>query len=71
MDEMRIASEFMQGIIAKVVSKIMTKKLGVGLNLKFNDPIFVKFDGDQAIVNLNVMAKMSKDDLSKLLKDLV
>lgn len=71
MDEMRISSEFMQGLLAKIVRKIVTKKLGIGLDLMFDDPIGIMFDGEEATLSLNLTATLSKEDLMKLLKDLV
>jgi len=71
MDEMRIETGFMQGILARIVTKAMSKKIGVNLNLNFNDPISVQFDGEQAVIHLNVNAKLSKQDLARLVKDLV
>lgn len=71
MDEVKIQSGFVQGIITKLVRKIVAKKLGVDLGIVFNEPISIKFDGENANVRLNVSAALSKDDLSKLLKDLV
>lgn len=71
MDEMKIASGFMQGTLSRIIRKLVLKKLGIEPNLKFEDPISVKFDGEKATVHLNVTASLSKEDLSKLLKDLV
>ena len=71
MDEMRIETGFMQGILARIVTKAMLKKIGVNLNLNFNDPIRVQFDGEQAVIHLNVNAELSKQDLARLVKDLV
>lgn len=71
MDEVKIQTGFVQGIITKIIRKIVAKKLGVDLGIMFNEPISVKFDGENANVHLNVSAALSKDDLSKLLKDLV
>lgn len=71
MDEVRIQTGFVQGIITKLIRKIVAKKLGVDLGIMFNEPISIKFDGENANVHLNVSAALSKDDLSKLLKDLV
>lgn len=71
MDEVKIQSGFVQGIITKFVRKIVAKKLGVDLGIVFNEPISITFDGENANVRLNVSAALSKDDLSKLLKDLV
>jgi len=71
MDQMRIESDFMQGILARVVTKAIMKKSGVVANLDFNDPISVTFDGEQAVVHLNLDARMSKENLAKLVKDFV
>jgi len=71
MDQMIIETGFVQSILARVVKKAVSKKIGVNLDLNFNDPISVQFDGEQALVHLNVNAKMSKEDLGKLVKDLV
>lgn len=71
MDEVKIQTGFVQGIITKLVRKIVAKKLGVDLGIVFNEPISIKFDGENANVRLSVTAALSKDDLSKLLKDLV
>ena len=71
MDEMKIASGFMQGTIARIVRKLVFKKLGVEPNFKFEDPAIVRFDGEKFIVHLNATVTLSKEDLSKLLKDLV
>ena len=71
MDQMIIETGFVQSILARIVTKAASKKLGVNLSLNFNDPISVQFDGEQALLHLNVNAKMSKEDLGKLVKDLV
>lgn len=71
MDEVKIQTGFMQNVITKIIRKIVAKKLGVDLGIMFNEPISVKFDGENANVRLSVTAAFSKDDLSKLLKDLV
>ena len=71
MDQMIIETGFVQSSLARVVKKAVSKIIGVNLDLNFNDPISVQFDGEQALVHLNVNAKMSKEDLGKLVKDLV
>ncbi len=71
MDEMKIASGFMQGTLSRIIRKLILKKLGIELDLKFEDPISVRFDGEKALLHLNVTASLSKEDLSKLLKDFV
>lgn len=71
MDQMIIETGFVQSILARMVTKAVSKKIGVNLDLNFNDPISVQFDGEQAVIHLNVNAKLSKEGLGKLVKDLV
>ena len=71
MDEMKIGSKYMQGILTKVIHKVVKKKLGVDAELQFNDPITVTFDGEKAHLHLNADATLDKTDLDKLLKDLI
>lgn len=71
MDEMVIASSFMQNTITRILTKIVAKKLGINLSLlKFDDPVSLRFDGEEATVHVSVTAKLPKEDLSKLLKDI-
>ena len=68
MDEMRIGSKYLQGIISRIIRTVIRKKLGVEAEVQFNDPISVSFDGDQASVHVSVDATMGREDLDKLLK---
>ena len=70
MDEMRISTKFMQGIITKIIRKMVNKKLGVDPEVLFNSPIELKFDGDSASLHVDFTATISKNDISKILKDL-
>ena len=71
MDEMHIGSKYLQGIISKIIKSVIRKKLGVEADVQFNDPISVTFDGEKANVHVNVNATLGRDDLDKLLKDLI
>lgn len=71
MDTMKINTGFMQSLIAKIIKKTIQKKLGVNVDVYFNGPISVEINDDQAIVDLGITANMPKEDLMKLLKDLV
>ena len=71
MDEMRIQTGFMKILISKLIRKVAAKKLGVDIGIMFNEPISIKVDGENANISLSVTAALTKDDLSKLLKDLV
>ena len=71
MDEVNIKTGFMQAIIAKIIKKVIKQKTGYDPNLTFNDPIQMIFDGDKIKVHLNFDAELRKEDLQRILKDLV
>ena len=71
MDEINIRTGFFQGIIVKIIKKVIRQKTGYSPELRFNDPIQVNFDGDKVKVHLNLDIELGKDDLQKILKDLV
>ena len=70
MDEMKIGSKFLQGILTKLIHSLLKKKLGVDADISFNDPITVTFDGEKAHLHVSADAALDKSDLDKLLKDL-
>lgn len=71
MDEMIIKTNFMQTIISKIIRKVIKQKTGCNAELKFNEPIQVSFDDDKVKLHISLDAELSKEDLQKLLKDLV
>ena len=71
MDEMRIATKFTQGIIAKIIRKILIKKLGIDLTICFEAPIELKIDGDTAQIHLDVTVLVPTDDIQKIIKEYV
>ena len=71
MDEVNIKTGFMQAVIAKIIKKVIKQKTGYDPNLMFNDPIQMIFDGDKIKVHLNFDAELRKEDLQRILKDLV
>lgn len=66
MDEMIIKSDFMRGIITKILRKALKKKLSIDANIDVKD-IHVVFDEDNANIHLELDANMSKSDLMGLL----
>ena len=71
MDEINIRTGFFQTIIAKIIKRTIKQKTGFSPEFQFNDPIQVNFDGSKAKVHLNLDIELGKDDLQKILKDLV
>ena len=71
MDQMRIESDFMQGILAHAVATAILKKSGIVTSLEFNDPISITFDGEQAMIHISADARISKENLIKLATDFI
>ena len=71
MDEMKINSTFMKGLIATVISKTIHKKLGIEPKISFNTPITMIVDDDLAEAHIDIRIQFPKEDLAKLLKNLV
>lgn len=69
MDEVRITTKFMRGMIAKILSKVIQKKVGCKVDICL-DEFSIAFDDDKAHVHLKAGAELGKDELSKLLKPL-
>lgn len=67
MDEMKISTRLMKGLIAKIVKTMIKKKVGYEVDIRLNDLVITN-DNDKAHVHLNVDAEMNKDELAKILK---
>lgn len=65
MDEMKIRTGFMKGIISKVVSSIAKKKLGSNVKVTLKE-FGIEID-DKAFVHLSIDAEMDKFELEKFL----
>jgi hypothetical protein len=69
MDEMKIklSTKFMRGIIAKLVSKAVSKKLGCDVSIQINEIEAETTDG-KVHLHLNVDGEMNNDEFMKLIK---
>ena len=63
---MKIGSKFTTGIISKLVSMVIRKKLGYNVELKLNEVNATVTDG-KTHVHLDVDAELSKEELMKIL----
>ena len=63
---MKIGSKFTTGIISKLVSMVIRKKLGYDVQLKLNEVNVTVIDG-KTHVHLDVDAELSKEELNKIL----
>lgn len=63
---MKIGSKFTTGIISKLVSMVIRKKLGYDVQLKLNEVNATVIDG-KTHVHLDVDAELNKEELNKIL----
>lgn len=68
MDELNIVTGFTRTIISKMLRKFLRKKTGADIDARFN-VIKVNIVNDKAYVHIDLEAEMSKNELTKLLKD--
>lgn len=68
MDELNIVTGFTRTIISKMLRKFLRKKTGADIDTRFNT-IKVNIVNDKAYVHVDLEAEMSKNELTKLLKD--
>lgn len=71
MDSMKIQTNYMLGTIEAIIQKIIRKKLGYNVILDFDKPIEASFDETGLNLNLAISVNVPKDDISKIIKDLV
>ena len=69
MDCLKIESRFISRIVEKVIKKSIRKTYGVDADIRFNG-FEVSFDGETASVHMDCEAKVGKEDLIKIFKEL-
>lgn len=72
MDElkMKLSTKFMRGIVSKLISKFVSKKLGYKVDIQLNDLDIAVIDGD-ANINANVEVKINNEEFMKIMKSIV
>lgn len=68
MDEMKIklSTKFMRNLIAKLISKIVYKKLGYKIDIQLND-LDINLNNGNVTVKLNAEANLKYDELIKII----
>ena len=66
MDEMRIGSKFITGIISKLLVTVVKQKLGYNIDLKLNAVNTTVGDG-KAHVHLDIDAEVSNEEIMRIL----
>lgn len=69
MDELKIglSTKFMRGIVAKLISKLVQKKLGYKVDIQLNN-VEVKMEDEKIHLHINADADLNKDEFVKIIK---
>lgn len=66
MDEMRIGSKFVTGIISKLLATVIKQKLGYNIDLKLNT-INATVGDEKAYIHLDIDAEISNKEIIRIL----
>lgn len=71
MDEMKLklSTKFMRGMVSKLISKAVYKKLGYKVDIQLND-INVEFIDGETSIHADVDLRLDKDEFTKLIKSI-
>lgn len=64
---LKLSTKFMKGIVAKIISRNIYKKLGYRIDIQLNDVQVDMIDGDVKI-HINADTKMNKTEFNRLVK---
>ena len=67
MDEMKIQSKFMTGLVSRIAKKAVRTKLGCEVDIQLNEFRTTVVD-DRTHIHLDLDADLTKEELNKLLK---
>lgn len=65
-DEMKIGTGFMKGMVSKILNLTLKRRLGYDIGIRLND-FNVKVTEERAHVHLNIDADMTQEELTKIL----
>lgn len=68
-DEMKIGTSFMKGMVSKLLNMTVKRKLGYDVGIRLND-FNIKVTDERAHVHLNIDADLTQEELSKILKSI-
>lgn len=69
MDTMKISSKFMRGVVSRLVKGIIKKEVGYDVDIHL-DELMITFDDEKAHLRINAAADISKDELTKIIKEI-
>lgn len=67
--KLKLSTKFMKGIVAKVLSRNIYKKLGYKIDIQLNDVQFDIIDGEVKF-HIDADGKMNKTEFSRLMEDI-
>lgn len=68
MDEMKVklSTNFMRGIVSKVIAKAIKKKYGIKVDIQLNE-IDISMINGETNINTNVEIKLDSDEFKKIM----
>lgn len=71
MDEMKLklSTKFMRGMVAKLISKAISKKFGYEIEIEINE-IEARIENGKVHIHANVDAETDNDELIKIVKSI-
>lgn len=70
MDELKIRTPFMKGIIGKILSKLISKKLGKEVKIEFQNIAVENYENGLRF-QVSASGEISKEEFKALIKDLL
>lgn len=69
MDELKVRSQFLKGIIQTIIKKAIKKSLGIDIQLMLGD-FSVGIKDGKILATVDAAIEAKTDDISKVLKDM-
>ena len=64
---LKLSTKFMKGIVAKIISRKIYKKLGYKIDIQFNDVKIDMVDGEVKL-HIDVDGKMNKTEFNRIME---
>jgi hypothetical protein len=68
MDEMKLTTKLMRGVVAKIIKRIIKNKFGCDVKVDLNT-FYVSYDENMATIHLDAAAQLDRANLENILKD--
>ena len=68
MDEMKLTSKLMRGVVARIIKRVVKNKFGCDVDVDLGT-FYISYDDVKATIHLDAKAVMDKGNLEGILKD--